>query len=350
MIKKILVIRTDRIGEVLLTTPILAALKEAMPDAKVSMMVRPEVKELVEDNPNVSEIIEYKGEIRGNKGKEGVIREKKGTIRKAFRLKRIFKEKDFDIAIIVNPKKEFHLAVFLAKIPIRVGFDRKWGFLLTHKVKDLKYMAEKHEVEYNLDLVRILGIEPKDKKLVLVVRDTDIERGINKEEEGKIRINKDREGEIWLEKGQQIIAIHPCTSNPKKQWPKEYFAKLGDLLIESGYNVAIVSGPDDILVAKEVISMMKNKTIDLSGRLTLKELAVLFKKCKFLVSGDSGPVHIAAAVGTPVVAIFGKQDPGSRPERWGPWGKGHIVIQKDRLEDIKPEEVFNAIKNAHTNS
>ena len=333
-IKRILVVRTDRIGEVLLTTPILTALKEALPEAKVSMMVKPEVKELVEDNPCVSEIIEYgegkigedkggEGKIRGNKGTVGKVRGKKGWIRKAFRLKNILKERNFDAVIIVNPKKEFHLAAFLAGIPVRVGFDRKWGFLLTHKVKDLKCLAQKHEIEYNLDLVRALGIEPHSIKPVLYIKE---------------------ECPISAPGGEPLIAIHPCTSNPKKQWPRHSFAKLADMLARGGNSIVWVSGPDEAAQSRRgAVSLMKGRSIDLSGKTSLKGLAALLKKCRFLVSGDSGPVHIAAAVGTPVVAIFGTSDPGSNPTRWGPYGAGHIVIQKDRLEDITPEEVYEAI-------
>lgn len=321
---KILVVRTDRIGEILLSTPILTALKEKWPLAEITMMIRPQVKELIEDNPRVSEIMEY--------GDDG---ENKGQIREAFRLSSIFKQKKFDAAIIVNPKRKFHLAVFLAGIPVRVGFNRKWGFCLTHRVKDVKFLAERHEVEYNLDLVRALGIEPKDKRPYLKVTDNAIH---NSRE--KLKRASPAGSDTC-----KLVAMHPCTSNPKKQWPIGSFAKLADLLISEGYSVALVSGAKEARFAEGVIALMKNRPIDLTGKLSLKELAALFEQCKFLISGDSGPVHIAVAVGTRVIALFGAADPGSRPKRWGPYGAGHIVIEKERLEDIKPEEV---LKNAHT--
>ena len=287
------------------------------------MMVKPGVKELVEDNSNLKEVIEYK-EDRGFRG--------------ALRLKNILKEKKFDMAVMVNPKKELHLAAFLAGIPIRIGFDRKWGFLLTHKIKDVKYLAEKHEVEYNLDLVRALGIEPSNKKPVLAVKEL---RGTVPYDWKESRRDVD---------SPSLIAIHPYTSNSKKQWPKKYFIELTDLLNGAGYNVVIIGGPGEAGSCEGFASTIKNKSIDLTGKLTLKELAALLTKCKFLVSSDSGPVHIAAAAGTHVVAIFGTADPGSNPRRWGPYGEGHIVIQKDRLEDILPKEVFDKIKNAYINS
>ncbi len=316
-VKKILVIRADRIGEFVLTLPVIAALKEMFPHADISVMVKPEVKPLIEDNPNVSEVIEYQKIMDG--------------IAEAFRLARIFRGKEFDIVVVVNPKKEFHLAVFLAGIRVRAGFDRKWGFLLTHKVKDLKYPAQKHEVEYNLDLVRALGIEPKNVKPLLIMRDVTIEM------EYKLKKAIPAGSDTC-----RLIAIHPCTSNPKKQWPKEYFANLSDLLIKKGYNTVIISGIAEGPCAKETIALMKAKPIDLAGALTLRELVELLKRCGLLVSCDSGPVHIAAAAGTPVVALFGSQDPGGKPIRWAPYGSGHAVIYKNRVEDITPVEVFEA--------
>jgi len=268
------------------------------------MMVNPAVKGLIEDNPNISEIMEYR-------------------ITSAIELARTLKSKNFDLAIIINPKKEFHMAAFLARIPIRVGFNRKWGFLLTHKVKDLKFLSNKHEVEYNLDLVRAIGIEPKHKKPVLVIRDAF----------------------PMLDIPEHPVAIHPCTSNPKKKWPEKSFAKLADLLTKDGYNTVLISGPDEVASAERVISMMENKPVNLAGKLTLKQLAALLKRCEFLVSCDSGPVHIAAAMETSTVALFGKADLGSRPKRWRPYGQRHIVIQKDKMEDILPEEVVAKIQN-----
>ncbi|MCX5715740.1 MAG: glycosyltransferase family 9 protein [Candidatus Omnitrophica bacterium] len=313
-IKKILVIRTDRIGEVLLSTPVITALKEKFPDAEISVLVKPQVRELFEGNPYVSEILEH------TETEEGFAA--------ALRLKKMIKPKKFDMAVIINPKRDYHLAVFLAGIPVRVGFDRKWGFLLTHKVEDTKYLAEKHEVEYNLDLARALGIEPKEKQPVFVIKEPD----------------------KFLEGRGPFAAIHPCTSNPKKQWPRENFARLGNMLAKKGYNMVIVSGPQEADFARKVASMMENKPVDLAGKLSLKELGAVLKKCAFLVSSDSGPVHIAAAVGTRAVVLFGGRDPGSNPKRWKPYGKDHVVLKKDRVEDILPQEVFAAIKNAYFNN
>ena len=189
-------------------------------------------------------------------------------------------------------------------------------------------------------MIRALGIEPGNKRPYLAVSGNS-EHSAAEKLKAAMRPGGD---------ACNLIAVHPCTSNPKKQWPKGHFAKLGDLLMPLGYNIVMISGAAEQCFAKEVISMMRNKPVDLTGALSLKELAALLKRCRLLVSADSGPVHISAAVGTPVVALFGKEDPGSKPARWGPYGEGHIVIEKDKLGDISPQEVFEAIKNANINS
>lgn len=320
VIDRILVVRTDRIGEVLLSTPILTELRRAFPEASIGMLVRPEVKDLVMGNPHINEVIEYTQEKRG--------------IHEALRIKKVLQRKRYDMIVIVNPQKEFHLAAFLAGVPVSVGFNRKWGFLLTHRVPDQKHLADRHEVDYNLDLVRVLGIEPKDSRPVLMVSPESDEGLFD-----LLKIKKDKQKE-WAH--HRLVAIHPCTSNPKKQWPHEYFARIADLLIRRKCDVVFVSGLQEVYDAKRVMSMMRHAAFDITGRLTLKQLASFLKRCTFLISSDSGPVHVAAAVGTPVVALFGRADAGSRSSRWGPYGRNHVVIEKDRLEDISPEEVLQA--------
>ncbi|MEI8176163.1 MAG: glycosyltransferase family 9 protein [Candidatus Omnitrophota bacterium] len=322
-IKKIVVIRTDRIGEVVLTTPVITAMREAYPGAHISMVVRPRVRPLVEDNPYIDEVIEYAPPAAG--------------LREAFWLRAALIGRAFDIAIVVNPRKESHLAVFLAGIPVRVGFDHKWAFLLTHKVKDLKALAARHEVEYNLDLPRAIGIEPR-KKYPFIDVTVPLEKITQ-----KIKEASPTGSDICC-----LAAIHPCTSDPRKQWPLESFARAADMLVDKGYAVVVIAGVEEAPAARKMIALMKRAPVDLSGKLDLKELAALLESSKFLISADSGPVHIAAAVGTPVVALFGGASEGSKPKRWGPFGHGHIVIQKQNINDITPEEVVAAVRSIKT--
>ena len=138
-----------------------------------------------------------------------------------------------------------------------------------------------------------------------------------------------------------VVAVHPWTSDPVKQWPLERFKALVDgLAISSLGRVVIIGKPEPW--HQPVVFAGKNIT-DLSGKTTLVEAAAVLGHCRCLVSCDSGPVHLASAVGTSVVALFRNDMPGKNPERWGPWGKGHQVIQAAGMDKICVDDVSRAV-------
>lgn len=321
-IKNILAIRTDRFGEFILTLPAVYALKEAFPESRLTLMAHPYSAELIRNNNLIDEIIPY--EDRRFRG-----------IRSTFRLIRQLQDKGFDLAVVFNPKKKFHIITFLAGIPKRVGYGHKWGFLLTKKIKDLKYLGIKHEIEYNFDLLKAIGID-SDKKSPHIY--------IDKKEEGqalgvlaKCGINKET----------KIIVVHPWTSDPVKQWPVKYFIELVKRISgELGIRVLIIGGKEEVRKSKECFTNLGDNIINLTGETSLKESAVILKYAKLLVSGDSGPVHLACAVGIPVVAIFRNDIPGKSSRRWGPVSEASIVVEKNNLEDITVAEVVDKVRSA----
>ncbi|MFA5275688.1 MAG: glycosyltransferase family 9 protein [Candidatus Omnitrophota bacterium] len=301
-INKILAVRNDRFGEFLLNLPALRALKDTYPQANLVLAVNAAVKEL-------AETVEYADQV--------VVWDE--AFRKSMR------KHKFDLCVVLNPSKEAHWYCFLSGIPIRVGYDRKWGFLLTHKIKDLKYLGDRHEVEYNLELVGLVGAKTEDKSLAIKPGDKTFPEFTGKE----------------------IIAIHPFTSDPVKQWPIERFQQLVKrLAAEPGTKVFVV-GKDEgghTDRGKEYFDGLGSNVMNFINRTSLIELAQILKNCRLLISSDSGPVHLSASVGTPVIAIFRNDLPGKTAKRWGPWGEGHIVIEKSSLYDISADEVFNKIK------
>ncbi|MCM8765821.1 MAG: hypothetical protein NC920_03140, partial [Candidatus Omnitrophica bacterium] len=210
----------------------------------------------------------------------------------------------------------------LAGIPIRVGYARKWDFLLTHKIEDKKYLGLRHEVEYNLELVELIGATTEDYSLSLGIQDSNL-----------------------FDEFKDSIAVHPYTSDPIKQWPINNFLELIKKISQLNERVVIVGGKENLKISKELFYNLSKNIKDMTGRTSLVELGLLLKKCKLLVSGDSGPVHMASAVGTPVIAIFRNDIPAKSPKRWGPWGKGHIVVEKPSLSEITVEEIFSKIKD-----
>jgi len=297
MIKNILVIRTDRFGEFLLNIPAIRALKELYPQAKLTLAVNLIVYELAGLVECVDQVVVWE------------------------QIKKYLRKNKFDLAVILNPTKEAHMASFLAGIPMRLGYDRKWGFLLTHKIKDTKHLGDRHEVECNLELVNLIGAHTQNKSFLI----------------------KSSESYFPEFAGKKIIAMHPFTSDPVKQWPAERFKVLAQRIKHELKLEVIIIG------LSLTNSNIDRSIIDMTNKTTLVELAALLKRCSLLISGDSGPVHLAAAVGTPVIALFRNDLPGKTARRWGPWGDGHRVIEKNSLNDISVNEVLAQVKIAVLN-
>jgi heptosyltransferase-2 len=298
-----------------LNIPALRALKETFTHARIFLAVDPDVKELIPGIPFIDEAIEWK--------------RTKHSIFEKFGLINLLRTKKIDMAIMLNPSRELNIFTYLAGIPIRVGYDRKWGFLLTHRMEDKKYLGEKHEIEYNLELVGLVGAKTEDKTPSLTI-DNNL---INEFKAFDIK-NQDN-----------LIAIHPFTSDPLKQWPIGNFRELARRLIkEINIKVVIIGGKDEAARSLEYFGNLGSNLINMTGRTTLNQLAALLKVCKLLISGDSGPVHLASCVGTPVVAIFRNDIPGKNSIRWGPRSHGSVVIERPELSDITTEEIIAKIK------
>ena len=248
------------------------------------------------------------------------------------RLARRLRTGRFHAVLVSNPHKVLHFAVFLAGIPVRVGYARKWGWTLTHTLKDEKAAAEFHEVEYNLRLLKRLGIDvPAVPSFQLPVSGDDQEAVAALLERFRVRDTDD------------LVAVHPWTSNPAKRWPPVRFQQLIQQLAKlPGIRPVIIGGQEASPHAHEMMDDSSERVCNVVGRLSLGELAALLQRVRVLVTNDSGPMHVAAAVGTPVIALFGTGSPGGHPKRWGPWGSHHTVIHKP-LQDITVEQVLEAL-------
>lgn len=314
--KNILAVRNDRFGEFLLNIPAFRALKARYPQSRLVVVVNPDVCELAQCIEAVDEVIAW--------------RNKKHRLSGILKFAQELNKRKLDLCVIFNPSKEFNIVSFLARIPVKVGYNRKWGFLLTHKIEDKKYLGQKHEVEYNLELVNLIGADTQHRTLSLKIDESMIDTLLK---------------DYGLEGISDLIALHPYTSDPIKQWPIDRFRELAQKIsIELNNKVVIVGGKEELVKSEENFGNLDKRIINLTGKTTLVQLAALLKKCKLLISCDSGPVHLACSVGTPVIALFRNDIPGKSAKRWGPWGEGHTVVEKNNLYDISVDEVFNKIK------
>ena len=319
--RRIVYVRTDRLGETLLNLPAIAALKAARPEAQVTLVAQPELAELLEDDPLLDAVIPYRSGSRAT------------WALRALRLAATLRRCAFDAAIVSNPKQELHLAVWLAGIPMRVGYGRKGGrWWLTHRLEDRKALGDRHEVEYNLDLVRALGCPVGTPQWVLPPFDR---------ERAEILQLLERQGVRPVD---QFVVIHPWSSNPVKQWPPDRYRRLiQDLTERLRVCVVVIGGEEEASRAGDIVTNARG-VVDLIGRLTLRQLAGLLKSAALLVSSDSGPVHLAAAVRTKTLVLFGTPNPATGPTRWGPWGEGHMVIWKPSMAEISVDEVVQALE------
>jgi heptosyltransferase-2 len=303
--KRILIARTDRIGDVLLSTPVIKALRDRFPQSYIAMMVSPYAKDIVAGNPYLDKVI-----VLDKEGKH------KGWFR-SVKLVRELKKEKFDLALILHPASRVHLLTFLSGIPRRIGYDRKLGFLLTDAIKHTKQLGEKHESEYNLDLLRYLGIEAKDRSLFMPVR-IDSEKWV----QGFFKQEAVNETD-------RLLALNPAASCPSKIWPVERFAQVADRLAQKyGFKILVISSAKDYKLADNLIKHMHSAAINLAGKTSITQLAGILKRCQLFISNDSGPVHIACAVGTPVISIFARNQAGLSPKRWGPVGARDRILHK----------------------
>ena len=190
-----------------------------------------------------------------------------------------------------------------------------------------------HEVEYNLELLRIIDLyaDRLSPSMPVLSKSSAYVEDIFKK--------------AGIESSNRVVAIHPGSSNIKKQWSAENFKKVVEALLKIDKIDVVIIGDGSEKHLSSKIALSSNRNVhDLAGLFTVKQLAALMKRADLLITNDNGPMHIAAAVGTRVVALFNKDAEGSNPKRWGPYGEGHTVFYKD-FNDIKPEEVIEAAKD-----
>lgn len=300
-IGNILIIETSSVGEVVLTTPALKALRRAYPESSLNMLVIPETKDILIRNHNVDNIICY---------------DKKRTHRnwwKFLRFAAFLRKKKFDMVLLFHRSFRSALLAFLSGARIRVGCSAQGrSFLLTRKVPDRNNIYQ-HEVERNIDVVENLGID---------VYNRELEMPLSGQAENYIT-------EFWKTAGigpeEMVIGINPGAGWPTKRWMKEKFARLSDALINKyGCRIILLWGPGERKLVQEIAGLMNREPI-IACRTDLQQLGALLKRCTAFITNDSGPMHIAMAVKTPTVAIMGP----TSPERWGPYGRNFEVVQKD---------------------
>lgn len=301
-VKRILIIKLRHIGDVLLTVPTIRALKENFPDANISALVNKGTEEMLCDNPLLDEIIVYDRNIKGLPISQKI----KGEINFILGLRK----RGFDLAVDLTSGDRPAILSYLSGARYRIGNNpKRKGFLgkrllYTH----LAHVDQKrrHTVEYNLDIVREFGIDTKDKTVDFYFNNED-----EKYIDNFLKKNKVSENNI-------LVHVHPTSRWLFKTWNDKSMAEIIDYLqIKKKTRVIVTSSPEkkEFDKAKKILELSKSNPLELLGKTTLKQLGALSKRAALFFGVDSAPMHIAAAVDTPVVALFGP----SGAFHWGPW-------------------------------
>lgn len=329
-IKSILVVRLDEIGDVVMTTPFLRELRRLFPNAWISLVVKPQVYNLVELCPYVNEILIYDWNVP---------RLFKPLQRhwRAFQLARnhLWKRR-FDLAILPRWDTDNYHGTFVAYFsgaPLRVGYsvnvndwkrqsNKGFDLLLTHTLMN---DSPKHEVEQNLSIIHFLGGEIKEDSLELWLGEKD---EIFAEEFIKIH-NIGHED--------FLIALGPGAGSPKRQWPPQLFVELGEWLIKRyKAKLLVIGGCKENAIGQMLRNKLGRNVLNMAGMTTLRQAAALLKRCRLFIGNDSGPMHLAAAVGTPVIELSchpmssSKNNSVNSPYRFGPWRVRSIILQPER--------------------
>lgn len=304
-IRNILVIQTAFIGDAILTLPLVQAARKAYPSANLDLIVTPRSKELFSNHPDIRETIAY--------DKRGMDRGLRGLLRVA----RLLRSRSYDLALIPHRSLRSALLAFLLRARLRIGFDRSAGRLLM--TRTVRYNRDSHEIDRNLSLLNTLVPVAMQRELPRIYPAESDERRVD-----RLLV------EFEVGHPDKLVAIAPGTIWNTKRWLKERFASLAARFEKAGWEVVLVGGNEDKSLCNEIRTLANSSLVyDASGSLSLLQSAELIRRCRVLICNDSAPMHLAAAVGTPVVAIFGATVPAFG---FGPTGPYDAVVETEGLK------------------
>jgi heptosyltransferase-2 len=283
-VRKVVIRSTNWIGDAVMTTPAMGAVRAALPDAEMVVAANPVVAELFSPHPYCDRVI-----VLDNK-------KVRGSIRGLFHSSSLLRAESFDLAILFQNAIGAAITALLAGIPNRAGYRTDGrGILLTHAVPIGKAQRRLHHTDYYLQMLARLGIEGGDERLALSCTERELALA------GKM---------LRTDTGSPWVAVNPGAAfGSAKRWFPERFAEVADGLVrEFGARILITGGPAEADLGVDIEAAMKARPLNLVGKTSVRMLMALLSQCSLMVTNDSGPMHVAAAFGVPVVALFGSTD------------------------------------------
>ena len=290
-IKRVVVRGTSWVGDSVMTIPALRALRRILPDASITLAIRPGAKGIFADVDFIDDVLVY--DRRNAFSIFGQVRE--------------WKRRQFDLAVLFQNAFEAALIPFLAGVPIRLGYaTESRQAMLTHPLPLPDWRSSKHEVFYYLYLITALE-QSLFRTSTVCEAEPDISLPISE-------TRKSEASELLRSHGVtddgSVVAICPGSINSRaKRWPSESYAALADRLIEDRRQVVLIGSKDEADVTNDVVNRMRQRPVVLTGKTTLDQITAVLGLVDLVVTNDTGPAHIASALGCPTIVIFGPTNP-----------------------------------------
>ena len=290
-IKRVVVRGTNWVGDSVMTVPALRALRRVLPDANITLAIRPSAKGIFAGVDFIDDVLVY--DRRNAFSVISQVRE--------------WRKRSFDLGVLFQNAFEAALIPFLAGVPVRLGYaTESRQALLTHPLPLPEWRSSKHEVFYYLYLVTALEQLLTGANTVCET-DPDISLPIS---ESRRTEAADLLRSFGVDEAKSVVAICPGSINSRaKRWPAERYAALADRLMDEQRQVLLIGSKDELDVTNEVTGRMQNRPIVLTGKTSLDQITAVLGHVDLVVTNDTGPAHIAAALGCPTIVIFGPTNP-----------------------------------------
>ena len=296
--RNILLIRLSSLGDIVLTSPAIRAVRRHFPKARISMLVASQSADLLTENPHLDEVLRFNRRAKDKDTAE------------MLRMTHILRERQFDLTIDFQRKFRTSLLGYLSGAKCRVGYHQPKGLLCSIRVPD----STGHAIDRYFALLHAVGIAAKDRTLELFLSESD--RKYARDAMEKLSINGDR----------PTVGLFPGAGWKLREWMPDRFAAIGDRLVRHfDAQVIVFGGPHERRLANYVIDLMTEQAISFAGTHQIRQLAALIERCNLFLTNDTGPMHIATALRTPTVALFG---PGNHI-RFQPLDSIHSTIRHE---------------------
>lgn len=334
MLKNILIVKLSAIGDVIHALPVASAIKKCYPEVRITWIVEKPAYSILADNPNIDELLVF------DKTKFKTV---SGLIKNSMELSKLLKERKFDLTLDLQGLFKSAAIAWLSGADKRLVYcnAREMSHVISERICGSH--SDGHIVDRYLDVARYIGCQNEQAEFSIHFSDEDVKKSA--------AIAK----HAGLDLDQKFIVIAPGTNWATKCWPTSHFAKLADLIYGQKFIPVVIGAPNDERLFEEIAAQSAIPPINLTGKTTLKQLAYIIKQAQMFVGGDTGPMHLAVAVNTKTIALFGPTDPA----RNGPYGTNNKVIttpascagcwkrscDKNCMEMIHPSDVFQAVQS-----